>query len=201
MSTILVHVGQAGNQLGQSLWDKILSTPLGPIPFLDDHGKARALLIDAEPKVLASSIVAAAEHQPAAAADPERQFGIFRKANVVFDQSGRGNNWALGYFGRHRNEGSEGSLTDVALAALEKEVERCDVFTGLVLTHSTTGGTGSGIGSRMLEAVYDRYPASFRLTGSLLPSLCAGDSSLQVGPALYFVPPPLPRFFLCVFHF
>ncbi len=53
------------------------------------------------------------------------------------------------------------------------------MFTGIVMTHSTTGGTGSGLGSRLLENLYDAYPTQFRLTASLLPSLCAGDSSLQ----------------------
>ncbi len=79
--------------------------------------------------MLATTISQTVDHKGAATASADKAYGVFRKANVVFDQSGRGNNWALGYFGKNRSEGMEDSMSVKALTALEKEVERCDVLT------------------------------------------------------------------------
>jgi hypothetical protein len=183
MSTVFISVGQCGNQVGSAFWQRAAALPCASNSFFDEYGKARAILVDAEPKVVTGTLAHIKAPLSSGVADSrqqdDRQYGIFRRANVCLEQSGRGNNWALGYFGPGAKEGSDESLSTRVLAALEKEVERCDMFTGCVLMHSTTGGTGSGLGSRLLEQLCDLYGSQFRLTNSVLPSLRAGDSTLQ----------------------
>jgi tubulin gamma len=40
---------------------------------------------------------------------------------------------------------------------IDREAENSDSMEGFVMTHSVAGGTGSGLGSFMLEALNDRY--------------------------------------------
>jgi hypothetical protein len=55
MSVVYIHVGQAGNQIGQELWQLLLHET-GSIHediFFDrNRKKARAILVDTEPKVI-----------------------------------------------------------------------------------------------------------------------------------------------------
>ena len=41
---------------------------------------------------------------------------------------------------------------------IAREGDGGDALEGFVMTHSVAGGTGSGFGSFMLEALNDRYP-------------------------------------------
>jgi tubulin gamma len=41
---------------------------------------------------------------------------------------------------------------------LDREADGSDSLEGFVLTHSVAGGTGSGLGSFLLEELNDRYP-------------------------------------------
>lgn len=87
-SVIVVHVGQCGNQLGGALWDALAAcTDNGglPSPFFCRDRTARCVLVDSEPKV-----VMGLHH-----ATPKR----FHESSLVTGQCGRGNHWALGYYG------------------------------------------------------------------------------------------------------
>jgi hypothetical protein len=54
MSTIMLHVGQAGNQIGQEFWSLMMDeSPIKEDIFFDRFtNHARALLVDSEPKVI-----------------------------------------------------------------------------------------------------------------------------------------------------
>lgn len=41
---------------------------------------------------------------------------------------------------------------------VEREAEGSDSLEGFILTHSIAGGTGSGLGSFVLEKLNDRFP-------------------------------------------
>jgi hypothetical protein len=58
------------------------------------------------------------------------------------------------------------------------EVERSDYFKGAVLMHSLAGGTGSGLGSRLLESIRTDYPNAFLTTVSIFPNK-GGEVPLQ----------------------
>lgn len=58
----------------------------------------------------------------------------------------------------------------------DREAGYSDSLEGFVLCHSIAGGTGSGMGSYMLEALNDRFPKklvqTYRYKSVMLPSIC-----------------------------
>ena len=70
---------------------------------------------------------------------------------IVYSQSGRANNWAMGY------EFNEMKLLERSMEAIRSRMERSDRFEGVVMFHSTSGGTGSGLGSRVMKEFRDMY--------------------------------------------
>jgi tubulin gamma len=55
------------------------------------------------------------------------------------------------------------------LEVLEREAENSDSLEGFVLLHSIAGGTGSGVGSYLLEKLNDEYPKKLITTYSVFP--------------------------------
>jgi tubulin gamma len=54
---------------------------------------------------------------------------------------------------------------------LDREADNSDSLEGFVLCHSIAGGTGSGMGSYLLENICDRYPKKLMKTYSVFPLL------------------------------
>ena len=186
MSTVFLHVGQCGIQLGQSFWEEaeswsspnVQSNPaakkaLKPparqatnqthspsnrqassvlashrvakvkiedecLPFSLPDGTVPCILVDSEAKVVQNCST--------------RCTVLGRRVSkecVITDKTGRGNNWAYGYYGRKGMASSDSfqpqSLRESVRECVRKVVERCDRFTGTVLFHSLAGGTGSGV--------------------------------------------------------
>eukprot|EP00796_Vickermania_ingenoplastis_P012927 gene12927-8784_t len=186
MAIVVVQVGQCGNQLGDELFSQLalahglgITPPAGTpprqpaapkphngaSPFFTSSGFARCVLVDAEPKVVHGVL--------------KRHPHFIRTENVIFGQSGRGNNWGLGYYGVNdprskRHEGksagetrafrnlhkgqrvADDGLFSNALRAIHNETRRTgdlDDFEAIVLLHSLSGGTGSGLASRLAERI------------------------------------------------
>ena len=96
--------------------------------------------------------------------------GIFRPDNFAFGQSGAGNNWAKG----HYTEGAE--LVDSVLDVVRKEAEGCDCLQGFQLTHSSGGGTGSGMSILLIREEYlDRIMNTY----SVVPSPKVSDTVVE----------------------
>lgn len=68
-------------------------------------------------------------------------------------QLGAGNNWAMGYYGHGP------TVRDAVLDAVRRQVELCDCVHGFLLFSSVAGGTGSGLGSYLVEALQDSFPS------------------------------------------
>eukprot|EP00955_Chlamydomonas_euryale_P066209 359474-Chlamydomonas_euryale.AAC.3 len=49
-------------------------------------------------------------------------------------------------------------------------VEACESLQSFLMLHSLGGGTGSGVGTYILELLADEYPDVFRFTASVFPS-------------------------------
>ena len=62
---------------------------------------------------------------------------------------------------------------------LDREADGSDSLEGFLLIHSTAGGTGSGLGSYLLESLNDRYPKKLIQTYSVFPS---NDIDIVVSP-------------------
>jgi tubulin gamma len=124
----------------------------------------RALLIDLEPRVL----------------DTIRQGpfgGIYNSENIFTarDGGGAGNIWANGY--------AQGELvSEEMMEMIDREAEGSDSLEGYSLLHSIAGGTGSGLGSFLLERLNDRYPKKLIQTYSVFPANEAGQSDVVVQP-------------------
>lgn len=113
--------------------------------------RARAVLIDMEEGVVNQVMKG-----------PLRD--LFDASQLLTDVSGSGNNWGHGFcvYGPKYEE--------AILDQLHRAVEACDSPQSWFLMHSLGGGTGSGLGSYILQLLHDEYPEIFRFTVSVLPS-------------------------------
>ena len=62
----------------------------------------------------------------------------------------------MGYHGSGAS--ADGGVAEAALEVLRWQWERCDWCTGVVMTHSLGGGTGSGLGSLLLQVPAPTLP-------------------------------------------
>ncbi|KAF5842818.1 Tubulin/FtsZ family, GTPase domain-containing protein [Dunaliella salina] len=83
---------------------------------------------------------------------------------LISDVSGAGNNWGHG----HHVYGPQ--YHEQLLDTIRSTVEDCDSLQSFLLLHSLGGGTGSGVGTYILELLADEYPDVFRFTASVFPS-------------------------------
>ncbi|KAJ8916010.1 hypothetical protein NQ315_010878 [Exocentrus adspersus] len=86
--------------------------------------------------------------------------------NVFLSKNGggAGNNWASGF-----SQGEK--LNEEIFDIIDREAEGSDSLEGFVLCHSIAGGTGSGMGSNILEKLSDRFPKKLVQTYSVFPNL------------------------------
>lgn len=163
---ITLQVGQCGNQIGKEFWDKISYehgiAQTGDLvdPKLTDRKDAffyetdnnkfvpRSILVDLEPRVIENITTSGITHE-----------------NIFVDSigGGAGNNWAHGY-----SRGRE--LQNDILDMIQREAEACDDMDSFLLFHSIAGGTGSGLGSLMLENLREYYPKKIIQSYSIFPN-------------------------------
>lgn len=171
---ITLQVGQCGNQVGTEFWKRLCAehgiSPEGIIEphaqqapgddrkdvFFyqadDEHYIPRALLLDLEPRVINTI-----QNSPYKNLyNPENIF-------VSSEGGGAGNNWAQGY------EQAEKVYEEI-MEMIDREADGSDSLEGFCLVHSIAGGTGSGMGSFLLERLNDRYPKKLIQTYSVFPN-------------------------------
>ena len=157
-STIVLGVGQAGNQLATSFWSFMSHEQNARNDSMFHQcgqGSARSILIDSEPKVVQRAIKVL---------DGNAGVLPLRSDNIVYDVSGCGNNWAFGYTQTH-------SLLERSLDRFRSELECCDSYNGTLMLHSIAGGTGSGCGSHLIEEIRSLCPKNYITTVSIGPSI------------------------------
>ena len=130
----------------------------------DDQLIPRALLMDLEPRVIGQIQEGAYK-------------GLFNPENMFCSKEGggAGNNWASGHAQGMRNE-------EALIDMVDREADGSDSLEGFVLCHSISGGTGSGMGSYMLERLNDRYPKKLIQTYSVFPNQSETASDVVVQP-------------------
>jgi tubulin gamma len=179
-----LHVGQCGSQIGTEFWKRLCAEHgIGPDGILqdhaaeaagdrkdvffyqadDDHYVPRAVLVDLEPRVIRNIQTG-----------PYRN--LFNPENVFVapDGGGAGNNWASGF---RQGEEKEEELMDM----INREADGSDSLEGFALCHSVAGGTGSGLGSYLLERLNDAFPKKLITTYSVFPNQ-AESSDVVVQP-------------------
>ncbi|XP_022649421.1 tubulin gamma-1 chain-like isoform X1 [Varroa jacobsoni] len=169
---VTIQAGQCGNQIGFEFWKKLCQehgiSPQGIALNPDDnigdckdvffyqaddnHYIPRSVLIDLEPRVINTILNSEYER-------------LYNRENIYVskDGGGAGNNWASGY-----SQGNK--LSDEIVDILERETENVDSLDAFVLCHSIAGGTGSGMGSYLIEQVKNRFPKKLIQTYSVFPN-------------------------------
>ncbi|KAH8261765.1 hypothetical protein KR038_007969 [Drosophila bunnanda] len=167
-----LQLGQCGNQIGFEFWKRLcLEHGISPDGVLeefatdaqdrkdvffyqadDSHYIPRAVLIDLEPRVIQGIHTT-----------PYSK--LYNQENVFLskDGGGAGNNWASGF---SQGERFQEEVFDI----IDREAENSDSLEGFVLCHSIAGGTGSGMGSFVLERLSDRYSKKLIQTYSVFPN-------------------------------
>ncbi|CAN6645324.1 tubulin gamma chain [Trichomonascus vanleenenianus] len=171
---ITIQTGQCGNQIGDQFWQQLclehgisLDGTLEPYAMENSGGGdrkdvffyqsddtryiPRAILIDLEPRVINSIMVGS-------------HAKMFNPENIYVspDGGGAGNNWGAGYHAAER-------IQDELMDMLDREADGSDSLEGFMLLHSIAGGTGSGIGSFLLERLNDHFPKKLIQTYSVFP--------------------------------
>ena len=110
---------------------------------------------------------------------------LYNPENIYLakDGGGAGNNWASGY-----SQGQQ--LYEDIFDIIDREADGSDSLEGFVLTHSIAGGTGSGMGSYILERLAERFPKKLVQTYSVFPNQeNSSDLSSAVGVSDVVVQP------------
>ncbi|KAI8927116.1 tubulin, epsilon 1 [Entophlyctis helioformis] len=179
--SIVLQVGQCGNQIGGRFWDLVLQEQAmyNRSGIYDDSMssffrhvderrgqqnlgigsgtarirglKARGIMIDMEEGVV-NQIMRSPIHE------------LFDADQIITSVSGSGNNWAVGY----HVYGQE--YAETILEAVRRQAEYCDTLQSFFVIHSMGGGTGSGLGSYTLGLLADYYPAIYRFVAGIVPS-------------------------------
>jgi len=177
---IHIQAGQCGNQVGSHFWETIseehgidkngsyvgdndLQLERANVYYTEGAGGKyvpRAVLVDLEPGTMES-------------VRSGNLGNLFRPDNFVYGQSGAGNNWAKG----HYTEGAE--LVDNIMDVIRKESEACDCLQGFQLCHSLGGGTGSGLGTLLINKAREEFPDRIMNTFSIVPSPKVSDTVVE----------------------
>ncbi|NNE90788.1 MAG: tubulin beta chain [Verrucomicrobiales bacterium] len=172
-NNIVLCVGQAGVQIGGSLWKNLClehgidpesgqveggGAPKGDwVSFYSRFGDdaetnyvPRTVMIDLEPGVI----------------DEVRKASgtLFNPSSFVSSDEGAGGNFAVGSRGR----GAE--LLPSVMDRVDAEISKCDNVGGIFIIHSLGGGTGSGLGCLMIETLKTKYPEIPLMSCAILPS-------------------------------
>lgn len=179
---ITLQVGQCGNQIGSEFWKRLCAEHgISSEGILEDfavngndrkdvffyqaddsHYIPRAILIDLEPRVIQSIRSSAYKNL----FNPENFF-------VGSHGGGAGNNWGDGY-----EQGEK--VVEELIEMIDREADGSDSLEGFVFCHSIAGGTGSGLGSFLLENLGDRFGKKLIQTYSVFPNqLDASDTVVQ----------------------
>ncbi|KAH9079237.1 gamma tubulin [Lactarius deliciosus] len=183
---VTVQIGQCGNQMGSVFWQRLCAehginkegiledwaTEGGDRKDVffyqadDEHYIPRAILIDLEPRVINNILTS-----PFA--------NLYNPENIFMskDGGGAGNNWAQGYATGEK-------LYEDIMEMVDREAEGSDSLEGFMLLHSIAGGTGSGLGSFVLERLNDKFPKKLVQTYSVFPNAQEGDVVVQPYNAL-----------------
>merc|ERR1712182_190861 len=170
---ILIHMGQAGCQIGNGCWELFCLEhgiqPDGQMPsdktigggddsfntFFSETGAGkhvpRCIYLDLEPTVI-DEVRTGTYRQ------------LFHPEQLISGKEDAANNYARG----HYTVGKE--IVDLALDRLRKLADQCTGLQGFLVFNAVGGGTGSGLGSLLLERLSVDYGKRSKLGFCAYPS-------------------------------
>ena len=180
---ICIHIGQAGIQVGNACWELFCLEhgiqPDGQMPsdktigggddafntFFSETGAGkhvpRSVFLDLEPTVV-DEVRTGTYRQ------------LFHPEQLISGKEDAANNYARGYC----TVGKE--IIDLALDRIRKLADNCTGLQGFLVFNAVGGGTGSGLGSLLLERLSVDYGKKSKLGFTLYP--CPQISSAVVEP-------------------
>ncbi|BBN05273.1 tubulin alpha [Marchantia polymorpha subsp. ruderalis] len=171
---ISVHIGQAGIQIGNACWELFtLEHGIhadGTMPTEKIHGirgddafttffsetgagkhVPRAVFLDLEPTVVDEVRTGTYKH-------------LFHPEQLISGKEDAANNFARGHYTIGKD------MVDLCLDRLRKLADNCTSLQGFLLFHAVGGGTGSGLGSLLLERLTVDYGKKAKLGFTVYPS-------------------------------
>ncbi|CAF9903378.1 MAG: gamma-tubulin [Heterodermia speciosa] len=168
---ITIQAGQCGNSIGSQFWQQLcqehgINQDGNLEDFATEGGDRkdvffyqsddtryipRAILLDLEPRVIQGI-----QNGP--------YKNIYNPENFFIGSQGSGaaNNWGFGYAAGEK-------VQEEVFDMIDREADGSDSLEGFMLLHSIAGGTGSGLGSYILERMNDRFPKKLIQTYSVFP--------------------------------
>jgi len=177
---LTINVGQAGIQLGSAVWEQYCAehgineqgrrdsaTAKDDTSFMCFYEETAAaqfvprnLMVDLEPNVIDDV--------------QNSQFSaIYHPEFLIAGKEDAANNFARG----HYTVGRE--LIDKVNDRLRKMVDNADNVQGFLINHSVAGGTGSGLGSLILERIASDYRKKSKIGFELYPSPTMATSVVE----------------------
>ena len=154
MSVGIIQIGQCGNQIGLNIFNNLIEEMKNSSEYLSqlicdsyftisrtNKLQANSLLIDMESKVIDKCIKIS-----------EKNSWSYIQDNIIYKQSGSGNNWANGFFYHGP------SVEKAFVETLSKFSEKFDSLDSCIIINSLAGGTGSGLGSYLAVLMKDYFP-------------------------------------------
>ncbi|NWX20156.1 TBA2 protein, partial [Aegotheles bennettii] len=166
---ILVHVGQAGVQIGNACWE-LFCLEHGIQPdgttinqpsddsfatiFMEESSSKyvpRAIMVDLEPTVI-----------------DEVQTGTYRQLfhseQLITGKEDAANNYARGHYSLGKDK------IDVTLDCIRKLADDCSALQGFLIFNSFGGGTGSGFTSLLMKRLSTEYGKKTKLELAIYPA-------------------------------
>ncbi|EFE29535.1 aryl-alcohol dehydrogenase Aad14, putative [Trichophyton benhamiae CBS 112371] len=156
---ITIQAGQCGNNIGTQFWQQLcLEHGINQDGNLEEFATEGGDRKD----VFFYQVLSAIQNGPYS--------NIYNPENFFIgkDGSGAGNNWAAGY-------ATGDTVQEEIFDMIDREADGSDSLEGFMLLHSIAGGTGSGLGSYILERMNDRFPKKLIQTYSVFPDTQAAD--------------------------
>ncbi|KAF0765155.1 tubulin alpha-2 chain-like [Aphis craccivora] len=152
---IWIHIGQAGVQVGLACWElfclehginldgtirELTTNSTSMFSLSQDNSYIpRALIVDTEPSVI--DALKRGNFQK-----------LFSDENMISGKESAASNYAVGFYGVGR------TLASKVMDQLAHLAEDCNSLQGIAVFRSISGGTGSGMGSRIIETIKNAYP-------------------------------------------
>ena len=151
MNSLLIGIGQAGSTIAARTAEFLfnlkeeskINTFINP-----NMNSCKCFLIDSEEKVIKSFI---------SSKSPISKY-FSKYSNLLTNASGRGSNWALGHSLTFKEFKKDININIDCFEKISNFLEKCDFINKILVVHSLGGGTGSGVGTRIMEMLYDSYP-------------------------------------------
>lgn len=167
---VSLHIGQAGIQIGNACWELYCREhnirPDGSLAedAVDDDSSSsffyrtasnmfvpRTVMMDLEPGVI--NEIKIGEYKD-----------LYHPQNLICGREDAANNYARG----HYTVGKE--ILEPAMEEIRRIASNCDGLQGFLIFHSFGGGTGSGFGSLLMEAIATHFGKKSKLEFSVYPA-------------------------------